>query len=240
MFHQFDIELAERYGLEEAILLNHLAFWVEKNRANGKGYHDGRYWTYNSVKAFNELFPYMTEGKIRRALSNLEDAGLLLTGNYNIKGYDRTKWYALTDEALSQVSGHLQKQQMDLPKTANASVENGKPIPDRVTDTRTDKPKAKDSALQPIIEGYTANVALRVALADFIAHRREVKAPMTERALRMTLKRLDQCAASDREKVRMLETSIANGWRGVFPPRGKEPAPSRYEVDYTDALEGVA
>ena len=58
MQHSFDVEIAKEYGVLEAILLNNLWFWVEKNRANNVNYYDGYYWTFNSTKAFNELFPY--------------------------------------------------------------------------------------------------------------------------------------------------------------------------------------
>ena len=134
MTHSFDTEIAKEYGVNCAIILQHLFFWIEKNRANEKNYHDGRYWTYNSVKAFSELFPYMTDKQIRTALKTLESEGLVITGNYNSSAYDRTKWYALTDRALSIfLSGNN-----DLPKKANGSSEKGEPIPDNKTDNKPD------------------------------------------------------------------------------------------------------
>jgi hypothetical protein len=44
----FDVEVAKTVGVEEALLLQHLEYWVYKNAANGKHFHDGAYWTYNS------------------------------------------------------------------------------------------------------------------------------------------------------------------------------------------------
>ena len=83
MQHHFDIEIAEAYGLNEAIILNNIRFWVIHNEANGTNFHDGRYWTYNSMKAFEKLFPYMKPFAIRTALKTLEENGLIITGNYN-------------------------------------------------------------------------------------------------------------------------------------------------------------
>ena len=83
MEHHFNVELAKEYGILEAIILNNLQFWIEKNRANGTNFHDGHYWTYNSAKAFSELFPYASQKQIRKALQNLIGEGIIQTGNYN-------------------------------------------------------------------------------------------------------------------------------------------------------------
>ena len=55
MEHSFDVMLAQKYGVNAAVLLKHFEFWIAKNKANGKNYFDGKYWTYNSRKAFAEL-----------------------------------------------------------------------------------------------------------------------------------------------------------------------------------------
>ena len=125
MQHHFDVDLAERYGILEAVLLDNFCFWTVKNAANEVHIHDGRVWTYNSVKAFCEMMPYASSKQIRRALSHLEADGLIVTGNFNNSPYDRTKWYALTDKAFFEC--HLGN--FDLPKRANGEAEKGKPIP---------------------------------------------------------------------------------------------------------------
>lgn len=134
MEHSFNIDVAKEYGAFEAIILKFLYFWIQKNRANEKHFHDGRYWTYNSMNAFKELFPYMTENQIRRVLKHLESEGLMLTGNFNKSTYDRTKWYALTDKATSI----LQKAQMETSKKQNGSGENHEPIPVNIPVKETD------------------------------------------------------------------------------------------------------
>lgn len=143
MQHHFDVEISKKYGMVEAVLLNHFEYWIELNRANGKNFYDGRFWTFNSMKAFSEIFPYLTEKKIRNALKHLQDEGLILTGNYNKSAYDRTLWYAFSDLAESI----LPKGQMDLPERANQFSQKGEPIPDNNTDNNpnnnTDREKRK-------------------------------------------------------------------------------------------------
>lgn len=125
----------------EAILINHFEYWIELNRTNDRNFYDGRYWTFNSMKAMTEIFPYLTEKKIRNALKNLQDEGLILTGNYNRSAYDRTLWYAFSDFSESI----LPKGQMDFPEKANANIQKGEPIPNNnpysKTINNTDKEK---------------------------------------------------------------------------------------------------
>jgi len=125
MEHSFDIEIAKEYGIQCAIILKNIYFWIEKNKANDKHLHDGKYWTYNSIKAMTELFPYMSKNTINRALSKLEEEGLIITGNFNGIAYDRTKWYALTDLGYCV----CEKAEIDLPKSRNGITQSQKPIP---------------------------------------------------------------------------------------------------------------
>lgn len=97
MTRLYEDEIAIKYGVEAAILFQNIAYWCEHNRANDQNYHDGLYWTYNSTKAFTEMFPYFGRNKIRSALQKLIDNELIVTGNYNNNRYDRTTWYAVTD-----------------------------------------------------------------------------------------------------------------------------------------------
>jgi hypothetical protein len=97
--HHFKVRDAKRYGITEAILLYNLRFWIAKNKANGKHFHNGRTWTYNSCKAFGELFSYLSESQIKRALASLVKQDAILKDNFNRMPYDRTNWYALTDES---------------------------------------------------------------------------------------------------------------------------------------------
>lgn len=128
--HSFNTEIAEKYGLNAAIIFYHIVFWIEKNEANETNYHDGHYWTYNSVKAFKTLFPYMGDKQIRNALKKLENENLVICGNYNKSPYDRTRWYALTEKGISI----LPKGQMDFTKRANENSQKGEPIPDTIPD----------------------------------------------------------------------------------------------------------
>lgn len=106
MNHSFDIEVAKRYGVPEAIMIENFRFWIAKNEANNRHFHKGRYWTYNSTKAMTELFPYWNQKQIERIIKRLEDLGVLLSDNFNPSPYDRTKWFSLSKEIHFPKSGN--------------------------------------------------------------------------------------------------------------------------------------
>lgn len=156
MEHSFNIELAKKYGILEAILLKNIWFWIEKNKANEKNFYDGTYWTYNSTRAFNELFPYASESSIKRALKSLQEKGIIKTGNYNKSAYDRTLWYAFTDLGESIVSNR----QMEVNKSSNGNEQNGLTIPDINTDNKTTNIKTDVEQNAEIIKCYEENIGL--------------------------------------------------------------------------------
>ena len=132
MITLFENEVAKAHGVNESIILHKLYFWIEKNQLNGKNFYDDKYWTYNSIKAFCDMFPFLSEKQIRTALKSLEEQGLICTGNYNKHTYDRTKWYSLTERAFAYYqkgNSICPTGQMDTDKRANASAEKGEPIP---------------------------------------------------------------------------------------------------------------
>jgi len=131
MEHLFDTGIAQKHGVDAAILIRHLQFWLIKNKADKRHQHDGRTWTYGSVRSFSKIFPYWTSKHISRLLNTLMDKGILLKANHNKTTYDRTLWYAFADEEtfLSSQNPISQKRKMDLPKGENGFPKKSKPIP---------------------------------------------------------------------------------------------------------------
>ena len=102
MNHQFDIDHAILFGLQEAIFINNFQFWLRQNAANERNIRNDTPWTYNTHKAYCKQFPYMTENQIRRVLESLVNHGILEKAKFNDNKYDHTLWYSFTDEFLSQ------------------------------------------------------------------------------------------------------------------------------------------
>lgn len=153
----FEMALAVMFGVEEAVLLQNLIFWVQKNKANGTHFHDGRYWTYNTAAAFEKLFPCWNQKKIYRLLDSLEAKGAIFSGNYNKLAFDRTKWYAVADELLdgewATTWGNANPEigTSQAPITGNGITESGAAIPDINTDN---KPNVNTDVGKPTRKPY--------------------------------------------------------------------------------------
>lgn len=126
MNYNFDIDLAVKIGVDESIMLNNFVYWLLKNKANNKNLFDGNFWTYNSVRAYCELFPFWKESQIKRILKSLVEQNILIVGNYNQNAYDRTNWYALSSEYIYLIDWTI---------STNGKEENSQPIPNKNTDT---------------------------------------------------------------------------------------------------------
>ena len=126
MIYSFDSKIAEMYGVNEAIFINNLYFWVKKNEANGKNCFEGTYWTYNTLDAYSRLFPFWTVNQIRRIIEKLRKAEVIKVGNFNKLGFDRTQWYTLGKSAFS----FCDFCQTDLANLPNGKGENHTTIPD--------------------------------------------------------------------------------------------------------------
>lgn len=103
--HFFNVPLAVRFGQENSVILSNLCYWIRHNAQNNINFFEGRFWTYNTLNAFQKQFPYFTVNQIRTILNNLKKSGAVLTGNFNRVAFDRTLWYSVSDEVFSIYEG---------------------------------------------------------------------------------------------------------------------------------------
>jgi len=132
----FDKDVARDVGTNAAIILSNILYWCAHNKANNKHYYDGKYWTYNSINAFNNLFDYLSPKQIRTCLKKLKDNGYIITGNYNSNKYDRTIWYSSN---------------MDLPEKENVNYQKGKAIPYNKPNNKTNVLKVESKIQDRLI-----------------------------------------------------------------------------------------
>lgn len=173
--HSFNTIFAKKHGIEEAIIFNDLYYWCSVNKENNRNLFKGedgveRYWTYNSCKAFSEIYDYITPSKIRRVLNKLVSEGLIVVGNFNKIAYDQTHWYAITEKGESEIidcyktigftlydNSILQNEQMEDTKLSNRNDKSDKPIPDTNTDINLSTPS--ESVPESIPESNTVNTS---------------------------------------------------------------------------------
>ena len=69
--------------------------------------------------------------------------------------------------------------------------------------------------------------ALETAVDDFIEFRKKIRAPMTDRAIQLFHTQLDKLAPDDVTKIAIINQSIVQGWKGVFPLKTDDKKPSK-------------
>lgn len=84
-------KLANAIGLNEAIVLQQIHYWINKKT----NFKDERYWVYNTLKELNDQFPFWSQKTIQRTISSLKNKKILITGNYNQSVFDKTNWYSI-------------------------------------------------------------------------------------------------------------------------------------------------
>lgn len=249
MNHSFNVNAAKELGVNAAILLENLAFWCQKNAADERHVHDGLAYTYCSLGAFEELFPYLTGNAIRGALKKLEKEGYVVTGCFNRNTHDRTKWYACTERTFSLLSAQLLKStdarcenpqmqgaeihrcicgdpQMDLLKSTDGSVKNN--TCNISTDINTDINllKKKDTKEKPVNHRYGAYDNVLLSDSDLSKLQAEFPGDWADR-----IERLSEYIASTGKKYKN-HLATLRSWARRSNDDQRARKPRTQEVNY--------
>ena len=99
-------ELAAIIGLEEAIVLQQLHYWLNKSRHE----HDGRKWVYNTYEEWQAQLPFMTIRTLQRVMAKLVNKlELVAIHRFNSSNWDRTNWYSIKYENLEKLEKDIHK-----------------------------------------------------------------------------------------------------------------------------------
>jgi len=95
-----DRVLATKIGLNEAIIIQQIHYWVMQNQKRNINFENGYYWTYSSYEDLHKQFPFWSVRTIKRTIRKLEKEGYLISANFNKNPFDKTKWYRINYEKL--------------------------------------------------------------------------------------------------------------------------------------------
>ena len=128
-----DPVLAEEIGLNEALVLQQVNYWLHSKAAKQI---DGHLWIYNTYENWRkDNFPFWSIATIKRVFSHLEEKGLLLTANYNRRGFDKTKWYSIDEDKLNKIMEATTSDEIELSKDENKRPSNENERPSYQNDT---------------------------------------------------------------------------------------------------------
>jgi hypothetical protein len=97
---EFQPSLARLLGVNEAIVLQQLHYWLLRS-ANE---YDGYLWVYNTYKQWRERnFPFWDEKTIQRAFINLENQGIVVSCRLQAQDWNQRKWYRIDYDVLNRL-----------------------------------------------------------------------------------------------------------------------------------------
>ncbi|MEH7236395.1 DnaD domain-containing protein [Bacillus sp. JJ1562] len=91
--------LATLIGLNESIILQQIHYWLKRTN----NFRLDRKWVYFTYDHLAKQIPFLSKSTIRRAISNLENDGLLSSDHFNKLKMDKTKWYTINYENLENL-----------------------------------------------------------------------------------------------------------------------------------------
>ena len=220
--------LIRKYGLHAAVLIGELASEARYYKREGK-LDDG--WFFSTVENIEEhtgLNAYYQ----RETLKTLQDTGIVEIKYSGLprKRYFRVDAMRVIEEMSTDEETAGQQQSFTQSTTSGSPSEpiavhpvddnNCKEQPKQTTKKKERKKPAE--TYDSIVDGYTQDPDLRAAIFEFIKARKMMKAPMTNVALTKMLGRLDKLANTTTAKAAILDQSIINGWKGVFPLKAEK------------------
>ena len=188
---------------------------------NAKGYC----WATNQY--FANLYS-VSKKTVSRWISELADKGYINSYMQYKDGSREVdqRVVSINNTTDKKVDTYTQKDRYPIPKNVNTPIPKNvhTPIPKNAEDNTTsinttsinNTRKNNTKRAEPFAD-YTSNSLLSDAIKDFISMRKQIKAPMTDRAIKLMLQKLDTLAQNDDTKIAVLNQSILNSWKGIFP-----------------------
>lgn len=226
-----DRELATVIGLNEAIILQQIQYWIKKSEHR----FDGKIWIYNSVSQWKKQFPFWSESTIDRTLKSLNKLGLLFIGNYNRDRRDRTKWYSINYSQLDNImkNAFSQNDECNLSNCCNAisqddpmqDVNLTKPLPKTTTEITTknttniiaDKPQQKKRACQIPDDFDPMTVKPKNVSIDVWKNWIDYRNSLGKKLQPQSWLKQSQMLEAQANPELIINQSIMNGWQGLFP-----------------------
>lgn len=220
-WRECDVFTGEPASEREAWLhLIEIAAWKPMLRRAGKGdvIQVNRGQLHTAERTLADMWSWDRK-KVKRFLNRLEKYGMILqesgpSGNLvTICNYEAYQTHGSDD---GTINGTNQGPSEDHPRTTQ---EEG------IRKEKKGEEKKKSSFVLP-------DWVSPEAWAEWEAHRREIKAPLTDTSRAKCVKVLEEATRAGYSTEETIQQSIVSGWRGLFVPKGK-PKPKLGDVpDY--------
>jgi len=224
MIFSFDSQVAQKYGVTEAILYEFFSRILVKNMVDDVNHEDGTFWTVASYTALSAVMPFYTERQIRYAMANMMKEGIIL--QLKKKHRNRTSWWGMPIEALKKL--HVTEMSNGIApvvtKVSPKPKENVVPINinsslDINNNKQTDINIINNN---PPISPHVASIDLNALVDVFAKDRKDRGSKMTPLSKKMLINKLQKFQADGHDPESMVNTAIEHGWKTVYEPQQRQ------------------
>lgn len=146
--------LAVVFGVNEAIVLQQIYFYMNVNRKkrSNRHYRDSKWWVYNSYQQWiDEHFPWLSLRGLQTVILGLEKQGVILTMQGVENPRDRRKWYSIDLEKMhaivqNRAMHHTKNVSWDDTKNVSSNAQEMCDVYTENTSETTTERKEKDIA----------------------------------------------------------------------------------------------
>ena len=235
---QVQPSLAMAIGLNEAIFLQQLHYWLGASKYN----RDGRVWVYNTYAEWILQLRYMSERTLGRTIKSLKDQRLVIVEKFEQSKSNQVNYYtidydtlSIIEENISQVidsihadkmansiqpkwhGGSSQNGMVEVAKMAESLQENTQEITQENSNKKT-KQKSSKFSLEEACSVELPNGVDRSLWIAYIEMRHGMKKAPTQKAVELAIGDLAKMGSSVIAN-QSLENSIKNSWTGLFKPK---------------------
>lgn len=244
---QVQPSLATAIGLNEAIFLQQLHYWMGASRHH----HDGKKWVYNTYSDWLLQLKYLSLPTLKRTIKSLKDRGLLSVERFDKLRSNQVNYYAINYDVLaiieaniSQAIDSIDKIKMSQSSSSNCTnaVAQNEPIHQlkmsqsplaqnepmltreyQETTQEITKEKAVEKKEKP---KFSFEQALSFELPEgvdrnlwiaYIEMRQAMKKMPTQKAVELAISDLAKWGFEKANQS--LKNSITSNWTGLFEPK---------------------
>lgn len=255
---QVQPSLAMAIGLNEAIFLQQLHYWIGASRF----VRDGKKWVYNTYSDWLLQLKYMSLPTLKRTIKSLKDQKLVCVERFEKSRSNQVNFYSIDYETLAIISENIEQaidsidklkmSQSNSSNCANAVAQNepfhqlkmsqsplaqNEPIltieyQETTQEITHKKAKSKfsleDASSVELPEGVNRDLWV-----GYIEMRHTMKKPPTQKAVQLALNDLSKWGFEKANQS--LKNSITSNWTGLFEPKQAVQSYSNARNDRDDA-----
>ena len=243
---QVQPSLAMAIGLNEAIFLQQLHYWLGASRL----YKNNQKWIYNTHSEWLLQLKYMSLATLKRTIKSLKEQKLIHVERFDKKRSNQVNYYSIDYSILSIIEQNImqaidsmdqlkmsqsnssnctdavaQNEPMDQLKMSQSPSAQNEPILTReyqettqeITQENVSKKKTNNFSLSDACNANLPEGVQRDLWIAYIEMRHTMKKPPTQKAVQLALNDLSKWGFEKANQS--LKNSITSNWIGLFEPK---------------------